>query len=59
MVSTQIPNRFKARVVASIGSLILYVICGDENFKYLLEYNNEILMDSKLTTVQKVPASRK
>ena len=45
MVSTQIPNRFKARVVASIGSFNTkktYVNIGDEreNFGYVLEYNN-------------------
>jgi Fe(3+) dicitrate transport protein len=45
MVSTQIPNRLKARVVASIGSFNTkktYVNIGDEreNFGYVLEYNN-------------------
>ncbi|MFV8368760.1 TonB-dependent receptor family protein [Flavobacterium sp. LB2R40] len=45
MVSTQIPNRFSARVVASIGSFNTkktYVNIGDErkNFGYVLEYNN-------------------
>jgi Fe(3+) dicitrate transport protein len=44
MVSTQIPNRFKARVVASIVSILKnYVNIGDEKkktFGYLLEYNN-------------------
>ncbi|RTY88362.1 TonB-dependent receptor family protein [Flavobacterium sp. RSP15] len=45
MVSTQIPNRFTARVVASIGSFNTkktYVNLGDEreNFGYVLEYNN-------------------
>ena len=45
MVSTQIPNRFAARVVASIGSFNTkktYVNIGDdrENFGYVLEYNN-------------------
>jgi Fe(3+) dicitrate transport protein len=45
MVSTQIPNRLKARVVASIGSFNTkktYVTIGDEqeNFGYVLEYNN-------------------
>ncbi|MGO4904926.1 TonB-dependent receptor family protein [Flavobacterium sp. W20_MBD1_R3] len=45
MVSTQIPNRFTARVVASIGSFNTkktYVNIGDdrENFGYVLEYNN-------------------
>jgi len=45
MVSTQIPNGFKARVVASIGSFNTkktYVNLGDEqkNFGYVLEYNN-------------------
>ncbi len=45
MVSTQIPNGFKARVVASIGSFNTkktYLNIGDEqkNFGYVLEYNN-------------------
>jgi Fe(3+) dicitrate transport protein len=45
MVSTQIPNRFKARVVASVGSFNTkktYINIGDEqqNFGYVLEYNN-------------------
>ena len=45
MVSTQIPNRFSGRVIASIGSFNTkktYVNIGDEqkNFGYVLEYNN-------------------
>lgn len=45
MVSTQIPNRFQGRIVASIGSFNTkktYVNIGDEfkNFAYLVEYNN-------------------
>lgn len=45
MVSTQIPNRFSAKVIASIGSFNTkktYVNIGDErkNFGYVLEYNN-------------------
>jgi Fe(3+) dicitrate transport protein len=45
MVSTQIPNRFSGRVVASIGSFNTkktYVNIGDDldNFGYVLEYNN-------------------
>lgn len=45
MVSTQIPNRFSSRIVASIGSFNTkktYVNIGDEhqNFGYVLEYNN-------------------
>ena len=45
MVSTQIPNRLSANVIASIGSFNTkktYVNIGDEstNFGYVLEYNN-------------------
>jgi Fe(3+) dicitrate transport protein len=45
MVSTQIPNTFSGRVIASIGSFNTkktYVNLGDdhENFGYVLEYNN-------------------
>ena len=45
MVSTQIPNRFSAKVIASIGSFNTkktYVNIGDQrkNFGYVLEYNN-------------------
>lgn len=45
MVSTQIPNQFSGRVIASIGSFNTkktYVNLGDDhvNYGYILEYNN-------------------
>lgn len=45
MVSTQIPNRFSGRVIASVGSFNTkrtYMNIGDqhENYGYVLEYNN-------------------
>jgi Fe(3+) dicitrate transport protein len=45
MVSTQIPNQFSGRIIASIGSFNTkktYVNLGDQhiNYGYILEYNN-------------------